>query len=386
MARRSITIAVLCVGGLISCYAPAHWQECYIRCSSEGACPVGAACAGDGYCHRSGGKSCVDAGGGGGVGGGTGDVTPPSFAGASSATPGINTIVLGWSAASDDFTPAAQITYLIYQAAQPGYEDFMTPVATTAPGATAFSVPGLAPSTLYYFVVRARDQAGNIDQNQVEVAAQTLAGSDTTPPQFGGVQRAQATVANAVELSWTAAVDDITAPADMVYLAYAATSAGGEDFRTPTAISAAGVTTLHVGGLTAGMPYFFVVRARDQAGNIDMNHVERSATPFPDKTPPVFAGATNATATSLTTIRVTWRPASDDVTPASRILYDVYSSLSSGHESFASPTTTSAPGAFSVDVGGLLPLTTYFFVVRARDQAGNSDANTVEVSASTPLL
>jgi chitodextrinase len=149
-----------------------------------------------------------------------------------------------------------------------------------------------------------------------------------------------------------------------------------------------GATSFHVGGLTPGTRYYFVVRARDQAGNVDANTIERAATPIADKTPPLFAGAKSATATALVvaTIVVAWNPASDDATPASEIVYNVYAATAAGQESFASPTLTTTPGATSAAVGGLLPATTYFFVVRARDQAGNEDANTVEVSATTPVL
>jgi hypothetical protein len=195
-------------------------------------------------------------------------------------------------------------------------------------------------------------------------------------------------VPNEVELSWGAASDDVTASAGIVYLVYMSTSAGGEDFTKPTATTAAGATTFRVGGLAAGTHYYFVVRARDQAGNADANVVERSATPLQDTTPPEFAGAKSATATALVlaSITVSWTAASDDVTPASQIVYDVYLATAAGQESFAHPTLTTAPGALNAVMGGLLPATTYFFVVRARDQAGNEEHNTIEVAATTPLL
>jgi hypothetical protein len=55
---------------------------------------------------------------------------------------------------------------------------------------------------------------------------------------------------------------------------------------------------------------------------------------------------------------------------------------SAGGESYATPTKT-VTGATTTAVGGLTPNTTYFFVVRAKDAAGNQDANTSEKSAKT---
>lgn len=106
-----------------------------------------------------------------------GDVTPPRFGGLQSAfacTPGpqrpgqTTPYTLSWQAASDDTTPSAQITYNIYLAAAAGTEDFSTPTWTTPPGATSYRTPGLPSHGNFFFVVRARDSAGNQDTNDVE--------------------------------------------------------------------------------------------------------------------------------------------------------------------------------------------------------------------------
>jgi hypothetical protein len=102
----------------------------------------------------------------------------PSFAGLESAfacTPGAQRpgettpFTLTWKAATDPQTPSAQIVYEVFVAAKPGGEDFSTPSWTTAPGVTSFRTPGLASHGTFYFVVRARDGAGRLDGNTVEV-------------------------------------------------------------------------------------------------------------------------------------------------------------------------------------------------------------------------
>src|SRR5262249_7282497 len=153
---------------LAGCYAPDHWRECWIQCAPTGACPQGTFCQLDGYCHKS----------------ATACASPPSFSGAFSATPGTHSISPTWNAATHPATPPSEIVYLVYQAKASGMEHFDQPTATTAPGVTSFSVPGLAVSTRYFFIVRARNLAGVADTNAVEVSAETLASSDTTPPQF----------------------------------------------------------------------------------------------------------------------------------------------------------------------------------------------------------
>jgi hypothetical protein len=105
------------------------------------------------------------------------DRTPPAFAGLNSATtcvPGpigggtTTSYHLSWDPAKDNQTSTSEIVYDVYQATTAGGEDFSTPTYTTAPGATSFDTPELTTDEVFYFVVRARDQAGNRDSNTVE--------------------------------------------------------------------------------------------------------------------------------------------------------------------------------------------------------------------------
>lgn len=104
------------------------------------------------------------------------DRLPPTFSGLNSATtciPGPSagqtaSYRLQWDAATDNVTPRAQIAYDIYQATKSGGEDFASPTYTVRHGVTTFSTPALAADKSFYFVVRARDRAGNRDSNLVE--------------------------------------------------------------------------------------------------------------------------------------------------------------------------------------------------------------------------
>ncbi len=111
------------------------------------------------------------------------DHTPPTFAGLKSATtcvPGpigggrTTSYTLRWDAATDNVSPSSTIVYLVYQANAPGSEDSSTPTYTTAAGVTSFATPPLPADKPVYFVVRAQDQAGNIDRNTVERQGQNL--------------------------------------------------------------------------------------------------------------------------------------------------------------------------------------------------------------------
>jgi hypothetical protein len=111
------------------------------------------------------------------------DQIPPSFAGLKSATtciPGpigggrTSSYNLSWDPATDNVSPSKTIVYDVYQANTSGGEAFAAPTYTTRGGATSFTTPPLPTDKNFYFVVRARDQAGNSDSNTVEREGQNL--------------------------------------------------------------------------------------------------------------------------------------------------------------------------------------------------------------------
>jgi hypothetical protein len=106
------------------------------------------------------------------------DRTPPSFAGLEQVTTCIagpiggpdrtSHYFLKWAAARDDVTPTGGIVYDIYESTTPGSEDFARPTYTTNAGVTSFTTPLLPTDTAHYFVVRARDRAGNRSATTIE--------------------------------------------------------------------------------------------------------------------------------------------------------------------------------------------------------------------------
>jgi CARDB protein len=105
-----------------------------------------------------------------------------------------------------------------------------------------------------------------------------------------------------------------------------------------------------------------------------------------DPTPPVFAGLEAAT-TCLpgpagtgrkSSYHLRWHAATDNLTPSSRIVYDVYQTTMPRGEDFSAPTYTTGAGATTFSTPPLPEENAYSFVVRARDRAGNRDRNRVE--------
>lgn len=311
------------------------------------------------------------------------DKTAPIFEGLFSATAIGTSIKLLWNDAKDNVDAAKYLRYEVYRSTIAGKYDFTKPVFTTAAGITEYTATGLDVSTTYFFTVRARDSAGNLDGNAVEKSAKTAASPDILPPTFGGLDTATALGARSVDLRWTTATDDTSKADGIFYDVFVATTSGGEDFSSPSFSTLGGATSFTLTGLSPLTSYYVVVRARDQAGNQDKNTVERVVKTLADTTPPTFGGVDTATTLGPTSIRLTWSAASDDVNASGEIVYKIFAGASATTIDYGTPLAVTDPGVTTYPLDALVPGKTYFFVVRAVDAAGNVDSNTKTVSAAT---
>lgn len=110
------------------------------------------------------------------------DTQAPTFDGTMNATSAsTSSITISWNQASDNNSKPKQIKYFIYQANQLEAQDYASPTYKTGRGDTSYQVDNLQESTSYYFVVRAKDESKNIDQNQTQAIATTKATSNNNP-------------------------------------------------------------------------------------------------------------------------------------------------------------------------------------------------------------
>jgi Cytochrome c554 and c-prime len=98
---------------------------------------------------------------------------PPVFAGLQTATAGIESVTLTWSAASSS---CPSVTYNVFQATTGGGQNFMSPVFLTNALSALITplYPGSNSWLTYYFVVRASDSCGGSETNTVELSVQPL--------------------------------------------------------------------------------------------------------------------------------------------------------------------------------------------------------------------
>jgi hypothetical protein len=116
------------------------------------------------------------------------------------------------------------------------------------------------------------------------------------------------------------------------------------------------------------------------------------SSPGTDRVAPTFAGLTRAFACTpgpqrpgeTTPFTLSWPPATDNVTAASQIVYQIYYATAPGGEDYARPSWTTPPGATTFRTPRLPSHGDAYFVVRAQDAAGNQDGNAREQKGIDP--
>jgi chitodextrinase len=279
------------------------------------------------------------------------DTTAPSTPmGLTATTMSSSQIDLSWMAATDD----VGVT---------GYNIFRGGVQIATLGAVStFQDTGLTAFTTYFYTVQARDAAGNVSPPTISVSATTQAVADTTVPSTPTGLSATAVSSSQINLSWTAATDNVGV-------------AGYNVYRGGTLIATVGaVTSFQNTGLAASTTYSYTVRAFDAAGNLSSPSSSASATtqaPAGDTTAPSTPTGLTATAVSSSQISLSWTAATDNVGVT-------------GYNVFRGGVQIANLGAVTTfQDNGLTASTTYSYTVRALDAAGNTSAQSSSASATT---
>ena len=113
--------------------------------------------------------------------------------------------------------------------------------------------------------------------------------------------------------------------------------------------------------------------AVSKTGTMETNTNEAIATA--DATPPPSPSSLTAAPISGDGVQLTWTASSPETDV---FQYNIYRSTSSGAQDFSSPTYTVSVGITSYTDSSATPGQAYYYVVRAQDVVGNTDANTNE--------
>ena len=295
-----------------------------------------------------------------------------------------NTIVVGTSTPiSPTATPADNFTCTSFNAnwgAVPGAIQYFIDVATNASfapatiltaynnvnagPATTLNITGLTANVVYYYRVRA-DNGCSLSLYSNTISA------GTTPPISPTATSATNLTCTSFNANWGAVSGAIN------YLLDVSTNPSFTTFVTGySAQPTANVTTLNVTGLSAGVTYYYRVRA-DNGCSISTN----SNTVTVGTTAPIPPTATPADNFTCTSFNANWGA----VTGATAYFLDVSTDVNFSTTFVLNNQTVG--NATTYNVTGLIANTTYYFRVRASNgclTSGNSNTVTVATSAPVP--
>ncbi|MFD0670722.1 fibronectin type III domain-containing protein [Cohnella sp. GCM10027633] len=228
----------------------------------------------------------------------------------------------------------------------------------------------------------------------------TPTGSDASAPAAVSNLAAPSSTGTSVSLTWTAPGDDgLTGTASSYDIRYStsaitdgnwasATQASGE----PTPGAAGASQSMTVSGLTGSTTYYFALKTSDESSNVSaLSNVVSKATTTPDTTAPAAVSNLAAPSSTSGSVTLTWTAPGDDGSTGTATSYDVRystSTITSGNWASATqasgePTPGAAGASQTMTVSGLAASTTYYFAIKATDEASNVAAISNVVSKAT---
>ena len=221
------------------------------------------------------------------------DVTPPAQV-TTLAIPNVkpNYAVLTWTAVGDDGMVGVAGGYDLRYSTSAIYDDasFAAAAAVTgiaapkAPGtAETITVHGLAPSTTYYFAIRAKDEVPNWSALSNVVTFTTLAVDTFAPNQITNLKVSAAQI-TAAYLAWTAPSDVGTAGMAGYDIRYSTSPIDDTNWASATQLTnepvagTPGTTDrCTVTGLTASTTYYFAIKSFDYAEPANVSAISNIA-------------------------------------------------------------------------------------------------------------
>src|SRR6266850_3988414 len=261
-------------------------------------------------------------------------IAPSMPAGLTASAVSSSRIDLSWNAATDN---VGVIRYGVYRDG----------VQIAYISGRSYANTRLAAETTYSYTVAAYDAAGNASAQSSAVSATTKAPADTQAPSTPANLAATVVSSSQIDLSWSAATDNVGVTGYRVY-------------RDGTLVASPGGTPASITGLLAGVPYSFTVSAFDAAGNVSTPSAPLSATTAApsDTTAPTTPSGLAASAVTSMSLTLSWNAAIDNVGVA-------------GYRVYRDGTLVASPGGTSASITGLSASATHSFTVSAFAAAGN---------------
>ena len=324
-------------------------------------------------------------------------VAPGAVTNLAAANPTPTSVSLTWTAPGNDLDLGTAAAYDVRYSTEPitaaNWASTSQAAGEPAPAAVgssqSFTVDGLSGNTKYYFAMKTSDEAGNFSALSNVPNAKTTEPPDTVDPGAVTDLAVGGATPSSLLLTWTAPGDDgntgrataydirySTSPINAGNFA-SATQLTGEPYPAPAGSSESFLVT----GLSSGTPYYFALKTLDEVSHVSViSNLPSGSTSASgsDSTDPAAIPDLKLGYITSDSVLLTWTTTGDDGASGTATRYDIrYSTSPINAGNFGSATQVSnaplpyrAGYAQAKNVTGLKPNTTYYFAIKAMDEAG----------------
>lgn len=274
----------------------------------------------------------------------------------SASSPSGTTINLAWTGSS------GATGYYIWRCSGAGCTTF-TNVHTVS--GTSYSDTGLAGLTTYVYQIQAYQTSGSTtitSAHSTSASATTGAQPPTTPTNLKASPSG-----SSISLTWTASTDDVA------IANYTLQRCQGSGCSTFSALSTVTTTSYTDSGVSQGVTYSYQVRATNTS-NQQSGWSATATAMAPVTTAPNAPGGLTGSASSWSTVNLSWSAATDPIAGVSIAGYKIYRN---GGQIGASGGTTYTDGTTA-------PNSTYTYTVSAYDAWNNTSTQSGGVQVTTP--
>ena len=276
-----------------------------------------------------------------------------------------NSVLVKWTAATDNKTAAEKLRYQVLYNVK-GSDEVKT--SEVKENMLELTLTGLTEKTTYIVKVKVMDEAGNATDYEAKEVTTPAApeAADKEAPKAGAISEATATF-NTLNLKWTAATDNKTVAEKLRYQVLYNVKGSSE---VKTSELKENMLVLTLTGLTEKTTYVVKVKVMDEAGNTAEYEAKEVTTPAElDTQAPTPAAISDRITVTDQTATLNWEGATDNRTSFDDLRYQVFWKA----QGSAEVKNSGAPkaGMFSYVIKELTPNTSYTVWVEVSDKAGN---------------
>ena len=276
-----------------------------------------------------------------------------------------NSVLVKWTAATDNKTAAEKLRYQVLYNVK-GSDEVKT--SEVKENMLELTLTGLTEKTTYIVKVKVMDEANNATDYEAKEVTTPAApeAADKEAPKAGAISEATATF-NTLNLKWTAATDNKTVAEKLRYQVLYNVKGSSE---VKTSELKENMLVLTLTGLTEKTTYVVKVKVMDEAGNTAEYEAKEVTTPAElDTQAPTPAAISDRITVTDQTATLSWETAKDNRTSFDDLRYQVFWKA----QGSAEVKNSGAPkaGMFSYVIKELTPNTSYTVWVEVSDKAGN---------------